>query len=77
MKVTDQMIYAFAGDPEITVTDAHAIKVGLQAALDLLEPFVSAAAKHVCSDEVDDWNDACDAWDKLPAAIQHALVDEA
>ncbi|GAA2696394.1 hypothetical protein [Actinoplanes palleronii] len=30
---TDEMIYAFAGEPEITATDAHAIRVGLAAAL--------------------------------------------
>lgn len=31
MKVTDRMIYAFAGEPEITGTDAYAIEVGLRA----------------------------------------------
>lgn len=33
MKPTQQMIYAFAGEPEITATDAHAIEAGLAAAL--------------------------------------------
>jgi hypothetical protein len=33
MKPTEKMIYAFAGEPEITRTDAHAIEVGLTAAL--------------------------------------------
>lgn len=34
--VTDQMIYAFAGEPEITATDAHTIRVGLVAVLELV-----------------------------------------
>lgn len=34
---TDQMIYAFAGEPEITATDAHAIRVGLAAVLAIVE----------------------------------------
>lgn len=37
IKVTDEMIYAFAGEPEITATDAHAIRVGLTAVLPLAE----------------------------------------
>lgn len=34
---TDEMIYAFAGEPEITATDAHAIRVGLAAVIPLVE----------------------------------------
>lgn len=34
---TDEMIYAFAGEPEITATDAHAIRVGLAAVLAIVE----------------------------------------
>lgn len=41
MKVTDELIYAFVGGPtadrEITATDAHTIRVGLQAVLDLID----------------------------------------
>jgi hypothetical protein len=37
IEITDRMIYAFAGEPEITATDAHAIKVGLAAALAIVE----------------------------------------
>lgn len=37
IEVTDQMIYAFAGEPEITATDAHAIRVGLAAVLAIVE----------------------------------------
>ena len=37
IEVTDEMIWAFAGDPEITATDAHAIRVGLTAVLALVE----------------------------------------
>jgi hypothetical protein len=42
---TDEMIYAFAGEPEITATDAHAIRVGLAAVLAIVErdqPFAKA-----------------------------------
>lgn len=34
MKVTVPMIYAYANEPEITGTDAHAIEAGLQRVLD-------------------------------------------
>lgn len=34
---TDEMIYAFAGEPEITATDAHAITAGLAAVLAIVE----------------------------------------
>ncbi len=34
---TDEMVYAFAGEPEITGTDAHAISVGLAAVLAIVE----------------------------------------
>jgi hypothetical protein len=34
---TDEMIYAFAGEPEITATDAHAIRVGLAAVLAIVD----------------------------------------
>jgi len=44
VKVTEQMIYAFAGEPEITATDAHAIEAGLQRVLDLIDP--PAASTH-------------------------------
>lgn len=37
IEVTDEMIYAFAGEPEITATDAHAIGVGLTAVLAIVE----------------------------------------
>lgn len=37
IEVTDRMIYAFAGEPEITATDAHAIRVGLTAVLAIVE----------------------------------------
>jgi hypothetical protein len=37
IEVTDEMIYAFAGEPEITATDAHAIEAGLTAALAIVE----------------------------------------
>jgi hypothetical protein len=37
IEVTDEMIYAFAGEPEITATDAHAISVGLAAVLAIIE----------------------------------------
>lgn len=33
MKVTDHMIYAYAGEPEITGTDAHCIQQGLERVL--------------------------------------------
>jgi hypothetical protein len=35
--ITDEMVYAFAGEPEITATDAHAIKVGLAKVLAIVE----------------------------------------
>lgn len=38
IEITDEMIYAFAGEPEITATDAHAIRTGLAAALALVAP---------------------------------------
>ena len=34
---TDHMIYAYAGEPEITATDAHHIRHGLTAVLNLPE----------------------------------------
>jgi hypothetical protein len=34
---TDEMIYAFVGEPEITATDAHAIRIGLAAVLAIVE----------------------------------------
>jgi len=37
IEITDQMIYAFAGEPEITASDAHAIEVGLTAVFALVE----------------------------------------
>lgn len=37
IELTDEMIYAFAGEPEITATDAHAIRVGLAAVLAILD----------------------------------------
>jgi hypothetical protein len=37
IEVTDLMVYAFAGEPEITATDAHAIKAGLTAMLAMVE----------------------------------------
>lgn len=45
MEVTDRMIYAFAGEPEITATDAHAIKVGLEAVLKVINAPVQEAEK--------------------------------
>jgi hypothetical protein len=30
MNVTDHMIYQFAGEPEVTATEAHAIRSGLE-----------------------------------------------
>jgi hypothetical protein len=44
IEVTDQMIYAFAGEPEVTATDAHAIRVGLAAVLALAEQNQSDAS---------------------------------
>lgn len=37
IEVTDEMIYAFAGEPEITGTDAHCIRHGLTAVLAVVE----------------------------------------
>ena len=37
IEITDQMVYAFAGEPEITATDAHAIRVGLEAVLAIVQ----------------------------------------
>lgn len=37
LEPTDEMIYAFVGEPEITATDAHAIQVGLAAVLAIVE----------------------------------------
>jgi hypothetical protein len=37
IEVTDEMVYAYAGEPEITGTDAHAIRVGLAAVLAIVE----------------------------------------
>lgn len=37
IEVTDEMIYAFVGEPEITATDAHAIRTGLAAVLAIVE----------------------------------------
>lgn len=37
MEISDRMIYAFAGEPEITATDAHCIKIGLEKVLALPE----------------------------------------
>ncbi len=37
IEVTDEMIYAFAGEPEITATDAHAIEVGLKSVLAIID----------------------------------------
>ena len=37
IEVTDEMTYAFAGEPEITATDANAIRVGLAAVLAIVE----------------------------------------
>jgi hypothetical protein len=37
IEVTDEMIYAFAGESEITATDAYAIKAGLKAVLAIVE----------------------------------------
>lgn len=34
---TDEMVYAFAGEPEITATDAHYIRHGLAAVLAIVE----------------------------------------
>jgi hypothetical protein len=42
--VTDEMIYAFAGEPEITATDAHAIEVGLRAVFAIVESKIKLAA---------------------------------
>lgn len=45
MNVTDHMIYQFAGEPEVTATDAHAIRSGLERALKSVpdvEPFTFA-----------------------------------
>lgn len=80
MKVTDHMIYTFAGESEITATDAHAIGVGLQAVLDMpemqaLERFARAAAASVVTDGVDEWNGLVDAWDALPADVSRMLLE--
>jgi hypothetical protein len=37
IEVTDEMVYAFAAEPEITATDAHAISVGLAAVFAIVE----------------------------------------
>lgn len=47
IEVTDEMIYAFAGEPEITATDAHAIRVGLAAVLALVERDRAAALARI------------------------------
>jgi hypothetical protein len=76
VKVTEEMIQAYIGADGGPLGRAAQVAHRLQAALDLLEPFISAAAHHVVSDDVDDWNDTVDAWDKLPRSIQHAMMGD-
>lgn len=56
---------------------ADSARAGLEAAmaeLHGLEKFVRAAAKHVTTDDVDEWNDMVDAWDSLPADMRQILL---
>jgi hypothetical protein len=67
IEITDQLIYAFAGEPEITATDAHAIRVGLTAVLALVERDHVAPLRAALDDFVDpdpcwyDHNGGCQA----------------
>jgi D-alanyl-D-alanine carboxypeptidase len=52
----------------------QAIRAELLAELEQRLRFTRAAARHACSDSVDEWNDMIEVWNTLPGAVQRELL---
>jgi hypothetical protein len=52
----------------------QAIRAELLAQQAPLLRFAQAAAKHACSDSVDEWNDMIEVWNALPDAARRELL---
>lgn len=82
MKVTGKMTDEFASASGYGGDIAEpAVRAGLEAVFSLpevqaLERFARAAAAHVTTDGVDEWNDMVDVWNSLPDDVARALLEK-